>query len=211
MAPLPQLHGFATRNCSFRLSYASRLEQRRSTGTCRSRALSNSAYPAITMAASDGLLYLPSFLAPAPHLATRHVVRRSATRHRGNHLCRSASSNVSRIRACSTPPKQRSGKDELHESWDLYSRDDCCVVCLGRGESGCLYCFGDGVVSIGPDEHRDSIMCPQCNGSKICECARCSGTGKRPLTRYDVLLGKEVRNVTNAELRAPITPKYPPL
>lgn len=92
-------------------------------------------------------------------------------------------------------------EEELHESWHIYtSGGNKCVICFGRGETRCLYCYGESTVKIGPDEARDTIPCPQCNGNGYETCRRCKGSGIRPSTRFDVNLWKYVPNVTNEDI-----------
>lgn len=99
-----------------------------------------------------------------------------------------------------------------HDSWNVYEKDNVCVICAGKGYTTCLYCFGEGTVVIGADAERDSIPCPQCDGVKKVHCVRCDGTGIRPSTRYNPQLGTYVRNPTNAEVRKPPeVPLTPPL
>lgn len=100
-------------------------------------------------------------------------------------------------------PTEDSDVDDqsIDTSWRMYTRPgNVCVLCNGHGNVKCLYCFGEGVIRIGPDPVRDSIKCPQCNGTGLETCARCEGTGIRPTTRVDVLSGETVRNLTNEEV-----------
>lgn len=95
----------------------------------------------------------------------------------------------------------------VHPSWHMYNSDDMCVVCQGKGKTLCAYCFGDGFVTIGPSAQRDTITCPECDGTGYEECVRCDGTGKRPTTRYDIHRDEFVPNLTNAEVRKPKSPE----
>lgn len=165
------------------------------------------------MGPCEGLSTVPAFHVPVPSLAAGRFIGRSSSRRRAR--CRSSpsTSSPSRIRACiETPPVPQRG-NVTHESWNVYERDGCCVICAGEGHTVCLYCFGEGSVTIGANIERDSIPCPQCQGSKEVHCVRCDGTGIRPSTRYDCQLGTYVRNPTNAEVRKPPqkAPLSPPL
>lgn len=92
-------------------------------------------------------------------------------------------------------------EEELHESWRVYSSGgNKCVICLGKGETRCLYCYGDTSVKIGPDAKRDTITCPQCKGRGSEICRRCEGSGIRPSTRFDVDKWEYVANVTNDDI-----------
>jgi hypothetical protein len=92
-------------------------------------------------------------------------------------------------------------EDELHPSWGVYERPgNQCVICDGMGKCKCLYCFGDGVVFVGPQKDRDGVVCPQCMGATAETCARCAGTGVRPNTRLDPRTMKQVANRTNQDV-----------
>lgn len=92
--------------------------------------------------------------------------------------------------------------NELHPSWYIYEQPgNPCVVCCGRGENKCLYCYGDGYLLIGPDEVRDRQECPICAGRKTDMCRRCQGSGVRPSVSINAA-GEEVPNMTNAEVCA---------
>lgn len=84
------------------------------------------------------------------------------------------------------------------------------MVCIGRGRTKCLFCYGRGVVIIGPEKERDTITCPQCNGEKAEVCPRCRGSGKRPRSRFDVIANKEVPNLTNEDVRNASLEEYFP-
>lgn len=104
----------------------------------------------------------------------------------------------------STPPPTSEGDDDIpdvHPSWHVYTLPgNKCVLCGGEGHVKCLFCYGEGVVRIGAEVARDTIPCPQCNGSCREICVRCEGSGQRPATRYDVETGTYVRNLTNEEI-----------
>eukprot|EP00177_Eucheuma_denticulatum_P002131 GFKZ01003805.1.p1 GENE.GFKZ01003805.1~~GFKZ01003805.1.p1 ORF type:complete len:177 (+),score=9.50 GFKZ01003805.1:179-709(+) len=112
-----------------------------------------------------------------------------------------------RMHAVPAPPSPppESTEEDIHPSWRVYSKPgNLCVLCAGEGHVKCLYCYGEGVVRIGPEDARDTIECPQCKGTGYETCIRCDGTGIRPATRYDVLTEKTVRNLTNEEVSAGI-------
>lgn len=92
--------------------------------------------------------------------------------------------------------------DVMHDSWRIYSKPgNLCVICFGKGHSKCLYCFGRGTIRVGPEAARDTLTCPQCNGTAEEFCIRCDGTGIRPNFRYVVDSDDPVRNLTNEEVR----------
>lgn len=109
--------------------------------------------------------------------------------------------------ACSSNGAEKSSslkdveESELHDSWRVYDQGESCVVCLGKGETKCLYCYGTGVVIIGPEKGRDTQTCTHCNGKKVETCCRCEGTGIRPSTKYDFEAQKQVPNKRNADFR----------
>lgn len=123
---------------------------------------------------------------------------------------------LNRVTACAQNGVRRAlgeedaaGEGGLHPSWRVYEQGsgDCCVICAGTGECKCLFCFGDGVVIIGPEKERDTVACSQCGGRSMEVCVRCAGSGKRPTTRIvlDETEGStrcwREPNVTNAEVR----------
>lgn len=102
-------------------------------------------------------------------------------------------------------PTMLAGENEparVHDSWKVYEKPgNLCVLCNGKGDTRCLFCFGEGSIKIGPETARDSLTCTECHGSGIEECIRCEGSGKRPSMRYDVKSEKFVPNMTNEQVR----------
>lgn len=141
---------------------------------------------------------LSAFVLPwTPGLAARPTFTRTS-------VVRTRAARAGTSAICMTAPRRTtSGVGELHESWGLYHHNECCVICYGRGTTRCMYCFGDGEVTIGAQRSRDTVTCPQCDALKYLPCERCGGSGERPLTRFDVDTQTEVPNATNADLCAP--------
>lgn len=101
-----------------------------------------------------------------------------------------------------TPGDDDEEDDEIDDSWRIYSKPgNPCVLCLGKGAVKCMYCFGEGTIRIGPEDGRDTVVCPQCKKRGSETCIRCDGTGIRPSTRVDAVTGKTYRNLTNEEVR----------
>lgn len=99
---------------------------------------------------------------------------------------------------------------QIHHSWRVYSRPgNLCVVCGGKGETRCLYCYGEGTVRIGPETGRDTLDCPHCAGAGVEICIRCEGSGKRPTTRYDTETKQIVANITNQQVNQMDLPSDP--
>lgn len=148
--------------------------------------------------------YLAHPSAFAPPLAPARLYRRP-----GNSISRlTPPPPTPRMHSVPAPPSppSESTEEHIHPSWRVYSTPgNLCVLCAGEGHVKCLYCYGEGVIRIGPEDARDTIECPQCKGTGFETCIRCDGTGIRPATRYDVLSGKTVRNLTNEEVCAGIT------
>lgn len=153
----------------------------------------------------------PAAAAFAPSLL---VLRASAPAPAPSHTlspCRAA--RLRRVVRASLPPPggvppraDGDGGNSLHPSWRVYSQPgNPCVLCRGEGHVKCLYCYGEGIVRIGPEPARDTLACPQCKGAAIASCVRCEGTGVRPRTRIDVLTGETLANPTNAQLNTPKT------
>jgi hypothetical protein len=143
-------------------------------------------------AAFSSLSPFPKFQGPARRVRVCHAQAKPTVR---------ASSAVPTPASTSARVAHPATKDELHPSWGVYERaGNQCVICDGTGRCKCLYCFGDGVVFIGPEKERDGIVCPQCLGKTAEPCARCAGTGVRPSTRFDPRTMKEVANRTNQDV-----------
>lgn len=139
----------------------------------------------------------PAFLAPfaAP-------LRRPARRTQAPSCCATGPRTDGQSPAAAGGRSVQQSASELHESWRVYEKDgNACVICSGTGKCKCLYCFGDGVVFIGPERRRDETTCPQCEGRACETCPRCRGSGIRPSTRMDPLTGDLVPNRTNKEVR----------
>lgn len=138
-----------------------------------------------------------AFLAP---LAS--PLRRPARRTLPPSCCATGPRTDSQSPAAAGGRAVQRGASELHESWRVYEKDgNACVICLGTGKCKCLYCFGDGVVFVGPERRRDETTCPQCEGRACETCPRCHGSGVRPSTRMDPLTGNLGPNRTNKEVR----------
>lgn len=137
--------------------------------------------------------------------------RHSASSRRPQPACCAAPSSKSGpLSPAAATPVEDAGRKSAgaagDDSWRIYEQaGNPCVVCLGTGKCKCLYCFGDGVVFIGPSRERDEETCPQCAGRKLEECPRCRGSGVRPSTRIDIATMKQVRNFTNEEISNGVT------
>lgn len=112
--------------------------------------------------------------------------------------------SASAVSPAAADPDDDSDLDRLHPSWSIYSQPgNPCVICSGGGVVKCLYCFGEGVIRVGPEVARDTRDCPQCRGSGSSTCIRCDGSGIRPDTREDPITGEILRNFTNEEINRP--------
>lgn len=129
-------------------------------------------------------------------------IRRPARRTRQPSCCAASPRKDGQSPAAAGGRAIRQGASELHESWRVYEKEgNVCVICLGTGKCKCLYCFGDGVVYVGPEKRRDETTCPQCEGRTRETCPRCHGSGIRPSTRMNPLTGQLEPNRTNKEVR----------
>lgn len=147
---------------------------------------------------------LPAFLAPfvSPSsqflLSSRPISRCPLRPH------------LSSMKLDNTSPPTPTDSAQIHDSWRVYSRPgNLCVVCGGKGETRCLYCYGEGTVRIGPETGRDTLDCPHCYGAGVEVCVRCEGSGKRPATRYDVDTKQIVANLTNQQVNQMDIPTDP--
>lgn len=156
-------------------------------------------------------MHLLAFLTPVPNLTVAPCnsrVRLSRRRPSRLPVRACVADNVSpsasspEASSDSSPSSPPSDDDErAHESWSIYSQPgNRCVICIGRGSSRCMYCFGEGTVKIGPEDVRDNLKCPLCDGSGTEVCPRCEGSGIRPDTRLNVLTLEYEPNLTNEQV-----------